>query len=132
LSGWIPSSLGSLTTNLQYLFVYESFVRFDSFIIGLTNLQDMDLNTNHLSGSIPSLFDGPNEIVLLVLYTNHLSGSIPSSLGSLTNLKDMDLDTNHLSGWIPSLFDGLNEIVLLVLYSSHLSGWILSSLGRGV
>jgi hypothetical protein len=84
----------------------------------------MDLDTNHLSGSIPSLFDGPNEIVLLVLYSSHLSGWIPSSLGNCSRLTQILLSSNHLSGSIPTAVRNLILLEYLYLDSNQLTGTI--------
>jgi Leucine-rich repeat (LRR) protein len=74
--------------------------------------------------------DEANSIVELTLETNQLSGTIPSSLGQLTNLRSFDLYNNKLSGTIPSSLGQLTNLRLLTLETNQLSGTIPSSLGQ--
>ncbi len=88
------------------------------------------LESNQLSGTIPSTLGNLNNIIELNLANNQLSGSIPSSLGNLTNLQYLYLANNQLSGAIPSSLGNLNNIIELNLANNQLSGSIPSTLGN--
>jgi Leucine-rich repeat (LRR) protein len=59
------------------------------------------LDTNQLTGSIPSEIGYLTNLIILDLYTNQLTGSIPPEIGNLTNLIRLDLSDNQLSSVIP-------------------------------
>jgi len=88
----------------------------------------LDLQSNQLSGSIPTSLGKLTELQQLDLSSNQLSGSIPSSLGQLTQLGYLLLSNNQLSGPIPSFLGNLT--VYLDLSYNQLSGTIPSSLGK--
>ena len=66
----------------------------------LSALTTMNLDNNHLSGSIPS--GSPAGLAELVLHGNSLTGGIPSGLGGLSALSKLFLQGNLLSGTVPS------------------------------
>ena len=87
LTGSIPASLGSLT-NLQDLRLHENQLTGIPAALGsLTNLEILHLNRNQLTGSIPASLGSLTNLQALWLAENQLTGSIPASLGSLTNLE---------------------------------------------
>jgi hypothetical protein len=94
----------------------------------LTNLTDLRLNANQLSGTIPSTLGNLTNLGNLRLDANQLSGTIPSSLGNLTNLGELYLGGNQLSGTIPSTFGNLAGLYYLDLAGNQFSGTIPSSL----
>jgi len=61
----------------------------------LTNLTNLDLRDNQLSGEIPSSIGYLADLTNLDLSFNQLSGEIPLSICDLTNLT-IDLDNNQL------------------------------------
>ena len=91
----------------------------------------IELNSNRLSGSIPSELGELSELRTLNLNFNRLSGSIPSELGNLSELRELNINTNlSLSGPIPSELGKLTQLRTLVLSRSQLSGSIPSELGE--
>ena len=100
LVGPLPASLGTLT--------------------GMINLS---LNSNQLSGSVPSFATNP-ALKYLSLNYNQLTGSLPS-FATNAALQDLNLRSNRLSGSIPS-FAANTHLVFLDLYSNQLSGSIPS------
>ena len=67
----------------------------------LSNLIQLSLGHNGLTGPIPSELDNLSELKYLDLTTNELTGPIPAQLGSLTNLEYLRLEGNGLTGCIP-------------------------------
>ena len=63
---------------------------------GLSNLEQLLLNDNQLSGSVQ--VGRTLQLRSLLLSSNQLSGEIPSELGELSNLQDLSLGGNELSG----------------------------------
>ena len=90
---------------------------------------ELDLSTNNLSGKIPPWWLGSlSNLKQLVLTYNRLSGEIPAELGSLSNLKWLHLHSNELSGEIPAELGSLSNLESLSLGDNNLSGCVPSSL----
>jgi Leucine-rich repeat (LRR) protein len=51
----------------------------------LTNLSELDINTNELSGTIPSEYGNMIELEALNIRNNRLTGSIPSEILAFPN-----------------------------------------------
>ena len=95
----------------------------------LGRVNDLRLEWNRLSGTIPTEFGDLTFLSSLYLYNNQLSGAIPSELGNLSNLIYLELNHNRLSGQIPSELGSLSKLERLWLQSNRLSGLIPSELG---
>jgi Leucine-rich repeat (LRR) protein len=67
----------------------------------LTNIVTVTLNNNHLTGSIPSLV-GMNSLQVFNAQTNQLNGTI-SALASLASLASFTVNDNLMTGSIPAL-----------------------------
>ena len=127
LSGEIPASLGSLTD------LRELSLRGNALSGPIPNLSDLPrlthlyLHDNALSGPIPNLHSLPS-LRELDLSVNQLSGPIPAGLGRLSNLRHLAISRNNLDGPIPDL-SGLINLRYLYLWENQLSGEIPASLG---
>ena len=75
----------------------------------MSNLWNLLLSSNQLSGGIPSSLGNLTNLMFLYLDANQLSGSIPSSLVNLTNLQTMNLSYNALYAADQSLLSFLNS-----------------------
>ena len=124
------SWLGSLT-NLRELWLYDNQLTgmIPAELGSLDNLQVLLLGGNQLSGQIPAELGSLANLQWLQLDNNQLSGQIPAELGSLTNLEWLQLDNNQLSGQIPAELGSLANLQWLWLYSNQLSGRIPAELG---
>ncbi|XP_057990665.1 receptor-like protein Cf-9 [Hevea brasiliensis] len=96
----------------------------------LTQLINLDISHNNLSGQIPSSLGSLKQLLLLDLSYNNFSGEIPSSFVSLKQLETLDLRTNNLSGQIPSSLGSLEELYSLDLSYNNFHGEIPSSFGN--
>ncbi len=74
--------------------------------------------------------DANGRVTRLVLQSNELSGAIPSELGNLTQLTQLWLNGNELSGAIPPELGNLTQLTHLTLGSNELSGAIPAELGN--
>ncbi len=93
------------------------------------HVTELNLNSNHLVGSIPSTLSNLSSLQDLGLSTNQLTGSIPASLGSLSSLKFLNLSGNQLTDGIPTSLGSLSNLEGLWLSANQLTGSIPSSLG---
>ncbi|KAM1142889.1 hypothetical protein ACFX1X_032206 [Malus domestica] len=65
-------------------------------------MESLQLQSNELSGEIPTEVGSMSFLLTLNLSRNHLTGVIPQTLVNLAQLELLDLSHNHLSGKIPS------------------------------
>ena len=97
---------------------------------GLSSLQSLFLDSNHLSGAIPPELGNLANLREMALRGNRLSGSIPPELGNLSNLERLDIGGNDLSGSIPAELGNLSSLQKLILGPNSLSGSIPPELGN--
>ena len=131
LKGGIPPELTHLTqlTELD-LSANELTGLLPPELGGLESLKSLDLNENDLTGSLPPELGGLASLESLDLSGNSFSGPIPSELASLESLRSLDLDFNRLTGPIPSELANLESMTLLSLGSNYgLTGPIPTELG---
>ena len=126
LGGRIPRELGSLV-HLELLDLFHNL-----FMVGeipeefgqLTNLTDLILSFNKLSGPIPPEFGNLIKLKELSLHLNQLSGKIPPELGRLKDLELLTLSDNQLSGKIPPELGQLKSLLYFIAPNNGLTGEI--------
>ena len=96
----------------------------------LSQLEWLSLSGNQLSGSIPAALGNLSQLKWLELHDNQLSGPLPATLGRLSNLKELELHYNQLSGSIPAALGNLSQLEWLSLSDNQLSGSIPAALGN--
>ncbi|XP_061341212.1 probable LRR receptor-like serine/threonine-protein kinase At3g47570 [Gastrolobium bilobum] len=101
-----------------------------STIFNNSMLQDIELGSSNLSGSLPSnLCRELPKIQVLYLSFNQLSGKMPSVWHHCKELTDVDLSNNRFSrGSIPADIGNLTTLGSLYLHEDNLEGEIPSSL----
>ncbi len=82
---------------------------------------ELNLNNNHLSGSLINELGLLTKLQILKLTDNQIIGSIPYSLGKLTNLKVLDLSKNLLTDRVPYFFVFLIDLQDLILNANYLT-----------
>lgn len=95
----------------------------------LSQLQTLNLSRNSLSGPIPAGLSSLSQLAILDLSVNRLSGFIGAELGDLSNLTCLDLGFNQLRGPIPSQLGKLSQLRVLELAGNQLGGAIPAQLG---
>ena len=93
----------------------------------LTNLTELDLGDNGISGGVPSLA-GLSALEKLYLNDNDLTGVIPAWLPTLTGLREVDIGGNDLVGEVPSGLGALGSLTHLDLSDNRLTGGITGKL----
>jgi hypothetical protein len=94
-----------------------------------SNMKQISLKNNMIGGEIPScLADKLTEVTELNLKVNNITGSIPDELCKMTNLVALNLDFNYLSGTLPECIGDLSKLIvdkiaLKLATSEHQSFW---------
>ncbi|GJP74648.1 hypothetical protein CLOP_g5204 [Closterium sp. NIES-67] len=80
----------------------------------------LDLSSQTLSGTIPSILTALSRLTHLDLSHNDLSGEFPQGLSTLLSLHTLDLSYNQLSGSIPPSFIELQRLQTLDVRNNYL------------
>ncbi|KAK6793423.1 hypothetical protein RDI58_006876 [Solanum bulbocastanum] len=91
-----------------------------------TQLKSLNLQSNFLTGPIPSDVSGFQSLQLLSMSSNSLNGTIPSWISSLPSLKYLDLRNNSFSGQLEEFKS--KELFWIDLTKNYLQSPIPNSL----
>ncbi|MGE0088317.1 MAG: leucine-rich repeat domain-containing protein [Bacteroidales bacterium] len=94
------------------------------------HVRELALETNNLTGILPSEIDGLVYIERLNIYSNGVSGVIPSEIGNLTNLVYLNFNINELEGTIPVEIGNLTNLTSLYLSDNKLTGAVPNTIGN--
>ena len=127
LSGTIPESIGELSM-LQELHANQNSLDGNPFpessrLGWSTNLHNLDVVSNALSGTLPSWIGEMHALGFLGLSNNQLVGTIPNSIADVP-LLHLDLASNHLNGSIPDRLGQSAFITAIDLRDNELSGYL--------
>lgn len=95
----------------------------------LVRLEDLALTSNQLTGEIPEELGSLTKLRNLLLWNNQLTGEIPEELGRLENLRWLSLVKNQLTGEIPGKLGQLSSLGIMDLGYNQLNGEIPPELG---
>ncbi|XP_024019466.1 probable leucine-rich repeat receptor-like serine/threonine-protein kinase At3g14840 isoform X2 [Morus notabilis] len=98
-------------------------------LLKLPYLQEFDLSRNYLNGTIPPEW-GSSQLVNISLLGNRLTGSIPKELANITTLKSLVLEINRLSGNLPPELGNLSNIERFLVTSNNFTGELPETLGK--
>ncbi|XP_042059286.1 receptor kinase-like protein Xa21 [Salvia splendens] len=130
LKGGIPAEIGNLTELIQLrLDGNQMSGNIPLSLKHLSKLQGLYLHNNNFKGSIPDDICDIRSLSDLGLSGNQLSGAIPKCLGNLTSLRQLFLDSNKLVSTIPSGLWGLKDLLALDLSLNSLSGFLPREVG---
>ncbi|XP_011028448.1 PREDICTED: probable leucine-rich repeat receptor-like protein kinase At5g49770 isoform X2 [Populus euphratica] len=89
----------------------------------LVHTKHFHFGFNQLSGHIPpKLFSSGMVLIHVLLESNKLTGSIPSTLGLVKSLEVVRLDNNSLAGPVPSNINNLTSVSEMYLSNNVLTG----------
>lgn len=99
-------------------------------INGQEHVTSIDLNTNNVTGSLPTEIGDFSELEQLALVQNGISGNLPNELGNLLKLKNLYLGFNNLEGNIPSALSNAVALEDLRLSGNPFNGEIPTTFGN--
>lgn len=129
LNGFLPISVGNLSTSLQLLQAFGCQIRGEipAGIGNLSSLSSLTLDSNELTGFLPATLGRLKDLQEIYLEHNRLQGSIPDGLCMLNKLGDLYLSDNKLNGSIPSCLGNVKSLRRLYLDSNKLTSMIPST-----
>jgi hypothetical protein len=135
LAGPIDGSIFSNLSKLTYLEIESNYLSGDipSSILQLPYLNSLYMRRNLLTINLPTLLASGNlpAIFALWLDSNTVQGSIPSSIGtSQPNLASLSITNATVSGPIPTEIGLLSGLQRVWLYSNAMTGVIPSEIGN--
>ncbi|KAK7324507.1 hypothetical protein VNO77_28110 [Canavalia gladiata] len=95
---------------------------------GSSNLLEISLLGNRLTGPIPKELANLTNLTRLILQFNQFSGNLPPELGNLVQIRQMHLSSNNFTGELPATFARLTTMKELYIQGSGLSGPIPSGI----
>lgn len=123
-AGQVPTEVGNLV-NLQELRISNcSLTGVPPSIFNISSLTIIDFTSNNLSGSLPDhMIDNVHSnLKELYLTSNHLTGQIPSSIWKLRSLERLSLSHNEWIGSLPKEIGNLTMLKYLYLGATNLTG----------
>lgn len=119
-----PSTMGQLVNMVSLYTGINGFTDHPvpDFLASMTNLRELSMKQNSLTGAIPAEIGLLTDLQVLDLDFNKLNGTIPEELGNLIEIDTLMLNRNFLTGPIPTSFFGLNDLDVLLLDGNELSG----------
>jgi len=127
LTGTLPKTMKSLT-NLEYLFLSKNNDFKPSGVVDffkyLTNLRDLSIASTNRVGEIPGhvLIELSN-LIMLDLSSNGLESTIPSVLGNLKKLRYILLNRNDdLEGTVPDEVQNLPDLSVFMVDQTSVTG----------
>ncbi|MFS7975573.1 putative non-specific serine/threonine protein kinase [Helianthus anomalus] len=97
-----------------------------------TNLVNLDLSNNRLTGEIPKCLKNLQNLRFLRLSSNGLSGIIPSFIGNISELSSLNLNDNNFSGELPAELWNLSRLWVLGLGDNALCGKLPEWIGEKI
>ncbi|XP_054785110.1 putative receptor-like protein kinase At3g47110 [Prosopis cineraria] len=124
--GVLPNSIGNLSTQLTQLNLGRNEISGTApgNLGKCTNLILLNLEFNKFSGNIPTSFGNFHEMQVLTFEGNEFSGEFPISLGNLSRLYLLILSDNMLEGKIPPMIGGMKNLQHLDLSKNNFTGSI--------
>lgn len=121
----LPDDYSSLT-NLKALLLTDNMIGpqpIPTWLQNLTDLKHLSLKLTGRTGTIPDwFFSSLQQLEILDMDWNHISGSIPKDLGQMTMLEHLLLNRNWLEGTIPSAVSKLPNLQTIMVDNNNLIG----------
>lgn len=111
-----PSSMPALTTVNRS---GQNLLKMPSDILTMSNLQQLDLSNNDLTGALPAEIRHLQNLQVLNISYNKMTG-LPAELGQLSKLRILNASNNQLTG-IPHELGNLQKLEVLDLSGNDIS-----------
>lgn len=108
----------------------QNLTRVPPHVLERTDLEELDLSTNMLSGALPSEIGRLKKLKILNVSSNEMTG-VPAEVGQLTNLEILDLSNNKLTG-LPYELGNLKSLKVLNISGNAYSEQDLEVIKRGL
>ncbi|XP_010529317.1 PREDICTED: leucine-rich repeat receptor-like serine/threonine-protein kinase BAM3 [Tarenaya hassleriana] len=131
LFGPIPEDLGQCET-LSRIRMGQNYLtgKLPKDLIYSPNLSLLELQNNLLSGEIEvETRKAPSNLTQINLSNNRLSGSLPASIGNFSSLQILQLGSNRFTGQIPEEIGGLKSVLKLDMSRNNFSGKLPPGIG---
>ena len=100
-------------------------------VADLTELTDLRINSNKLTGEIPDVVYGLTKLEKLYFQNDNLTGPISAKIAQLTELTEFYVDRNaNMTGSIPAEIGSLKKLARLNISQSGIGGEIPAELGQ--
>ena len=97
----------------------------------LTELTDLRINSNKLTGELPDELYSLEKLEYLYFQNDNITGSLSPKLGQLTHLIQLYVDRNaNMTGGIPKEIGNLKKLERINISQSDISGEIPAELGQ--
>ncbi|KAJ3106023.1 hypothetical protein HDU97_007207 [Phlyctochytrium planicorne] len=96
----------------------------------LTELQQLTLSKNRLTGSLPDAVSSLTKLTSLDISGNLLEGTLPTTITNMALLQKLDLSANKLSGAIPANLLSSRALTFLDLHSNSLNGPVPDTISK--
>ncbi|MCP3936626.1 MAG: hypothetical protein GY708_14765, partial [Actinomycetia bacterium] len=129
LTGTIPADLSDLSDLVELDLSRNRLSGTIPDVSAIATLEVLRLQDNELGGVVPGDLDLLPSLRIVDLDTNWLSGGVPVDLTSSTSIEYLDLSHNDLGGTIPATLGSMTALVTLDLQGNELTGGIPASIG---
>jgi hypothetical protein len=96
----------------------------------LEKLDELNLNYNELTGTIPKELYKLQHVRFLKVARNNLEGSLASEIGNSTRLVELEMGDNSFTGTLPTEMVEMKYLELLSINNNRFNGTIPAFLGR--
>jgi Leucine-rich repeat (LRR) protein len=118
----LPFNLEFVSSQIESLQLSATGLKSLAGIGGASNLKELHVTDNDLTGEIPDEIFNLTAVEKLFLSFNKFNGTLSSRIGELTNLKEFYAFTNELTGELPAEFGNLAQLEHLVIGKNKISG----------
>ncbi|WOG86609.1 hypothetical protein DCAR_0205826 [Daucus carota subsp. sativus] len=133
IDGVIPHWIGLVgRDSLSYLNLSHNSIQGGLEGLPWNVLNILDLRSNLLNGSLPSLICNTSSLEILILSYNNLSGVLPICSTDVSRLIVFDVRMNNIQGSLPSNLTNFRYLNSIHLHGNKLEGRIPSSFAKFV
>jgi Leucine-rich repeat (LRR) protein len=98
---------------------HKGLTKVDMFVFDQTNLTELNVSYNNLTGALPSQIGKLKNLTVLNASNNQMTG-VPAEIGQLSNLETLDLSNNQITG-LPNELANLKKLKTLNLSGNQYS-----------